>query len=854
MARQVDPVKGSTKRLLVLVGGAALILATTSVQGAVPATTAFADELNGLLTSMTSITSPGNVTLTYVYDDAHRLTSIRDSAGNKIVFELDGLGNRKQTQIQTGAAQVLMANSATFDSLGRLLTRVGAANQTTRYEYDSNGNLTKLIDPRNAATVNAFDALNRLKQSTDALNGVTKTAYDLRDNVTSVTDPRLHATTYAVNGFGFVTSTTSPDSGTTTFTYDLAGNVKSHTDARKIVTNYTYDALDRPLTRAFPSATAENVTFVYDSTAGGNYGIGRLTSLTDSAGTASFVYDAYGNRVSEKRTVAGIVYTTGYGYDLAGNLARITYPSGLIVTYSRDPLGQVAQVSVQSGSAGPVQILASSIAYMPFGPVQGLTLGNGVQVANSFDFDYRLTGTQASLGSAPLQSLGLTYDPASNIESIADAISPSLSQGFQYNLGGHVTRGTGVYGTDNYTYDAMGNRLTRSLVKATTTSTTYAYTAANTRLLSAATGSTTLTYTYDANGSVTARKLGNTTQAAYTYNADARLATAAGATYKYNAFGQRQSQTVTGGGTHFLFGPDGALLAEHNVQGGLVRNYIYLNGRPLAVVDGAGAVSYILTDQTGQPQKMLNANGTITWHRVAGVFGDTVSQPVGATAANPLRFPGQQQDAATGLYYNYSRDYDPATGRYLEADPIGLEGGINLYAYVGANPVTRIDPDGRDIIVISSGPMPSNPFGHVAIAVTGQGVFSKGTIHRPGSDPAVYIAGELAKRQVDLTRLRTTPAQDQAAIRAFLRENRKPYDVLSSSCTTAAREALEAAGFTPSMLRAILAALTGSVPPDNSPWPGSVAILAGDQTGAARATYERGSSVPAYVTAPFQRR
>jgi RHS repeat-associated protein len=673
-------------------------IASTSVQGPVPATTVFGYDINGLLTSLTA---PNGVVLTYGYDDAQRLTSITDGAGNKTVFELDGLGNRKQTQIQTGAAQVLMANSATFDSLGRLLTRVGASNQTTRFEYDNNGNLTKLIDPRNAATLNAYDGLNRIKQTTDPLNGVTKMTRDLRDHVTSVTDPRLHATTYTVNGFGFVTSTTSPDSGTTTYTYDLAGNVRSRTDARKIVTNSTYDALDRPLTRTFPSATADNVTFGYDSTAGGNFGIGRLTSITDSAGTANFVYDAYGNRASEKRTIAGIVHTTGYGHDLAGNLTRIVYPSGVIVNYQRDALGQIAQVSVQSGSAGTPQVVASGIAYMPFGQAQGLTLGNGVQIANSFDLDYRLTGTQAT-GSAMVQALALTYDPASNVETITDSLSPSLSQTFQYNQGGHVTRGTGFYGTDNYIYDAMGNRLTRSLVKGTTTSTTYTYTAANTRLASAATGGTTLTYTYDANGSVTARKLGTTTQAAYTYNADGRLATAAGTSMKYNAFGQRSVQTVTGGGTHFIFGPDGALLAEHNAQGVLQRNYVYLNGQPLAVVDSAGTLSYILTDHLGQPQKMLNAAGAVTWHRVAGVYGDTVSQPAGTTAANPLRFPGQQHDAVTGLHYNYFRDYDPATGRYLEVDPIGLAGGVNPYAYVGSNPVGRVDPKG-DIANVAIG-------------------------------------------------------------------------------------------------------------------------------------------------------
>jgi RHS repeat-associated protein len=106
------------------------------------------------------------------------------------------------------------------------------------------------------------------------------------------------------------------------------------------------------------------------------------------------------------------------------------------------------------------------------------------------------------------------------------------------------------------------------------------------------------------------------------------------------------------------------------------------------------AVSYILNDQVGQPQKMLNAGGTVSWHRVAGIFGDTVSQPVGATAANPLRFPGQQFDPNMALHYNYFRDYDPATGRYLETDPIGLAGGVNLYEYVGGNPISRSDQRG----------------------------------------------------------------------------------------------------------------------------------------------------------------
>ena len=91
---------------------------------------------------------------------------------------------------------------------------------------------------------------------------------------------------------------------------------------------------------------------------------------------------------------------------------------------------------------------------------------------------------------------------------------------------------------------------------------------------------------------------------------------------------------------------------------------------------------------------MVDGSGNLTWDRVADIFGATVAQPAGMTAANPLRFPGQQYDAATGLHYNHFRDYDPALGRYIQSDPIGLAGGVNTYAYVRGNPFSNYDPSG----------------------------------------------------------------------------------------------------------------------------------------------------------------
>ena len=100
---------------------------------------------------------------------------------------------------------------------------------------------------------------------------------------------------------------------------------------------------------------------------------------------------------------------------------------------------------------------------------------------------------------------------------------------------------------------------------------------------------------------------------------------------------------------------------------------------------------------------MLDAGGAITWSRVSGVYGDTVTQLAGTTAANPQRFPGQQYDPYTALHYNYFRDYDPATGRYVEADPIGLKGGVNVYAYALGNPVKYTDPKGEFVPLLIFG-------------------------------------------------------------------------------------------------------------------------------------------------------
>ena len=167
--------------------------------------------------------------------------------------------------------------------------------------------------------------------------------------------------------------------------------------------------------------------------------------------------------------------------------------------------------------------------------------------------------------------------------------------------------------------------------------------------------------------------------------------------YTYDPFGRRLSKTVNGVTTWFHYNDTG-LLAEYSASGQLLSEYQYRPGstwmtNPLFKRDGAtGKVHYYYNSHLGQPLKLFDKAGKITWAARSQAFGQTTVF-VNETENN-LRFPGQYEDGETGLYYNFHRYYDPATGRYLRSDPAGLSGGLNPYLYVSSSPLELIDPLG----------------------------------------------------------------------------------------------------------------------------------------------------------------
>src|SRR5690606_17524599 len=149
-----------------------------------------------------------------------------------------------------------------------------------------------------------------------------------------------------------------------------------------------------------------------------------------------------------------------------------------------------------------------------------------------------------------------------------------------------------------------------------------------------------------------------------------------------------------GGNTvHYVYGAGGLLYGEYDNTGTMIREYIYLDSAPLAQVD-AGApetITYLHSDHLGTPRFATDTGGTQVWSWTGDAFG--VGAPSGSATVN-LRMPGQYYDAESGLFYNWNRYYNPAIGRYISSDPIGIEGGLNTFLYAEASPAMYMDPEG----------------------------------------------------------------------------------------------------------------------------------------------------------------
>jgi YD repeat-containing protein len=522
------------------------------------------------------VTLPDGSFLQYTYDAAHRLTGISDIQGNRIAYALDAMGNRTREDVFDPANALAQTRSRAFDALNRLAQEIGAANQTTAYAYDDQGNVTSVTDPLTHVTTNGYDALNRLVRVTDPGQGVTLYGYNGIDQLTRVTDPRSLVTTYNYDGLGNLDAQLSPDTGAATNTYDAAGNLLTQTDAKGQTTTYAYDALNRATSIVFADGSRQ--VYTYDA---GTNGVGRLTGIAEFdpagliGGRIAYAYDLHGRVTQETRTLAGVAYTTAYRYDAAGRMTGVTYPSGRQVAYTLDTMGRIFQVTT-TPPGGAEQPVAADVAYQPFGGVKGYALGNGRQVVRGHDQDGRIASY--TLGA---QTFAIGYDAASRVSFISDAANPANANTYGYDALDRLTSAAIPNNQYAYVYDAVGNRTTKTVGSSTDT---YAYDAASNRIagITSQAGATRF-FAFDPNGSTTDDGVNQ-----YVYDARGRMVQSIGAlgttSYQVNALGQRVRKTISTDDRIFHYDTKGRLIAESDPGGGIKREYIYLGDIPVAVV------------------------------------------------------------------------------------------------------------------------------------------------------------------------------------------------------------------------------------------------------------------------------
>ncbi len=656
------------------------------------------------------VTQPDGAFTAYSYDAAHRLTQITDNAGNRVTYTLDNAGNRIKEDTKDAAGSLKRTLSRVFNQLGQLQTQADANANPTDFSYDANGNNQAVTDALGRVTQNNYDPLNRLARTLQDVGGIqaeTKFQYDALDNLTRVTDPKGVNTAYTYNGLGELTQLTSPDTGTTTYTYDSAGNRKTQTDARGQTSTYSYDALNR-LTGIAYATTGLNVGYAYDANQAAcasteKFSKGRLTRMTDASGTTQYCYNRFGRLVRKVQTTNGKAFSLRYAYTLSGQLKTVTYPGGAVVTYFRDGQGRITQVNAKP-AGGTTQVLLKQATYHPFGSVAGWNYGNNRSLLRPVNQNYQPTAIyDSAVGGL---SIGLAYDPVGNLTHLTSATNPVPLISFGYDALSRLTQtkdGPTQTAIETYAYDATGNR--RSLVNAGGTQ-TYTYPTTSHRLMQVG----AVARTYDAAGNTTA--IGGAAKA-FVYDDSGRLSQVsaggvAAMNYQYNGKGEQVRKYLGTANTYTLYDEAGHWLGDYNEAGAPIQQAIWLDDLPVGLIAN-NQLHYVEPDHLGTPRVVIDRIRNVPvwkWDLKGEAFGssppDQDPDLDGTAFVLDMRFPGQRYDAASGLNYNYFRDYDTTVGRYVESDPIGLRGDIATYSYAANKPLMFYDADGLEPIAAGS--------------------------------------------------------------------------------------------------------------------------------------------------------
>jgi len=632
-----------------------------------------ADSTNPLsLVTQTDTAQINGRTYTRVYNTASRTFTLTTPAGRQSTAILDAKGRLVQATVP-GLTPVQLA----YDSRGRLAS-LTQGSRTYTYAYDSQGFLSLLTDPL-AQTLNfARDAVGRTTDLTRPDGEHIQFAYDANGNMVSLTPPGRFPHTFAFTSVDLLQNYKPPALG------------GGSTDVQA-----TYN-LDRQLTQLVRAGT--NITVSYDAA-------GRVQSLTHPQDTVSMTYDTTG-RLQALTTASGL----GLSYSYDGGLLTDTTSTGPVTGTIHRTFDNNLRLTSRTINGANTQnftydaddLLTQAGALTlqrdtQNGLITGTTLGT-VSDTRSFTSFGEWTSYSATAGGTPLFSTQYTYDQGGRITQKSETLGGTTNiSTYSYDLVGRLSE-VKQNGTTSatYTYDANGNRLSRTTSGGTTS---YTYDAQD-RLLTQSSVLSTQSYAYTANGDLQSKTVGGQTT-----------------TYSYDVLGNLRNVTLPGG-TQIEYLIDGLnRRAGRKVNGTQVQGFLYQDQlEPIAELDGNNAIvsTFVYGSRPNVPEYMVK--GGATYRIIADHLGSprlVVDTTTGAVAQRldydefgqitqdtnpgfqPFGFAGGLYDQQTKLVRFGARDYDAEPGHWTSKDAVGLVGGLNLYAYVNNDPVNWVDLTGR---------------------------------------------------------------------------------------------------------------------------------------------------------------
>jgi len=601
--------------------------------------------------------------ITFVRDEMDRVTAVTDESGEEISYSYNALGKVETVTGPDGAVTTHEYDSNGllvltrdpegnawrygYDPEGALLSETDPSGATIHYERDRQGRITSELDPLGGRTGWRYDAVGRLVEEIDPLGNAMRYVWGSSLVMDRIEAPGGIDIEFTFDGLGNIVTAEDGNGGIWRFSYDRSGRLAGRTNPAGQESRYEYDERNRPRRVLFPAALGSQEVS-YDAA-------GRVVTTSGSDGSkAEFEYDDSGDLVSgtglsfsyDRRGAMTECNGLSVSHDKAGRLASVGYGEDRLVDYERDGRGLVTEVRDWLGGA-------TTLTWDESARLVAIARPNGTQTRYLYDASSRLTGIEELGPSGTLAASSRILDAAGNVTSVVRSAPLIL---------------TLEEASEVHTYDAANRRTSDQ---------------------------------QDALG----RRVADVDRS-YSWDLLGRLRSYAegvrAVSFSYDAFGYPISRSEAGLTTSYVWNyalalPSVQVIARDGVT---ASRYVHLpNGRLLYAVTADGARRFYHYDEMGNTLFLTDDDGMVTDAYAYTPFGRLAATT--GTTNNPFTYAGELgalTEQGNGLSCMRARWYDAYSTRFLSEDPslpdIVSTTAWNFYQYVGANPLSFVDPLG----------------------------------------------------------------------------------------------------------------------------------------------------------------